>query len=272
MYFLNQLSLSKALLGFAAGTMLLSSLALADEQKVIATIDGTKIYQKDYDLAAQFLAGETRKMGEAQSKKLIIDTLTETLLLSKLADAAGTADTEEYKQHMKLMVRRVKGDLYVQHHITGKIGEEEIQARYDELIKNLPPGGRELKARHILLKTKQEAEAIIKELDGGADFIKLAKEKSTGPSGPSGGDLGYFGKGQMVPPFEKAVFGLKKGEHTKAPVKTSFGWHVIMVEDEREKTPPSVKEVGPRIKAILANEKLKALITSLREKAKIEIK
>ncbi len=200
-----------------------------------------------------------------------MNVLTETMLLAKEADGAGTVDTDDYKQRLKFTVRRAKRDIYVQHHISEKITDADVQTRYDQLIKQFA-SGKEVKARHILVKKKEEAEAIIKELDGGADFVELAKTKSTGPSGPRGGDLGYFGKGQMVPAFETAAFALKKGEYSKEPVKSSFGYHVIKVEDEREKSPPPVAEVAPQLKILLAQEKLKALVAELKSKAKIEIK
>ena len=101
-------------------------------------------------------------------------------------------------------------------------------------------------------------------------FEKLAKEKSTGPSGPRGGDLGFFGKGQMVPAFDKAVFELEKGKYSKEPVKSNFGWHVIKVEDTRQKTPPPLEQVKEQLKALVAQEKLQALVKDLRSKAKIE--
>ncbi len=204
-------SATRICMSLAAAAALSTTVLAAEPGDVILTVDGEKIHQRDYDLAARLLGPELAKMGAAQREQVLMNVLSETLLLSRLAEKSGTLDTDEYKQRMLFMTRRVKRDIYVQHNITDKITDVDVQARYDALIKEFP-SGKEVKARHILVKKKEEAEAIIKELDGGADFVKLAKEKSTGPSGPRGGDLGFFGKGQMVPAFEKAAFSIKKGE------------------------------------------------------------
>lgn len=256
-------------LGVAAATVLGASKLAAAPDDVVLDVDGDKIYQRDYDLAERMLAPELSKMGPAQREQVLLNVLTETLLLSRLAEKSGTTDTDEYKQRMKFMTRRVKRDIYVQKNITEKVSDADVKARYDEVIKEFPAGP-EVRARHILVKTEDEAKAIIKELDGGADFATLAKEKSTGPSGPRGGDLGFFGKGQMVPSFDKAVFALEKGKHSKEPVKSNFGWHVIKVEDTRQKEPPPLKDLSERLRFQIAGEKLQALVKDLRSKAKIE--
>ncbi len=243
--------------------------AIAAPDDVILTVDGEKIYQRDYDLAERLLASELAKMGPAQREQVLINVLSETLLLSRLAEKSGTTDSDEYKQRMKFMTQRVKRDIYVQQNVTDKVSDADLKTRYDELIKEFPAGP-EVRARHILVKTEDEAKAIIKELDGGADFAELAKQKSTGPSGPRGGDLGYFGQGQMVPAFDKAVFELEKGKYSKEPVKSNFGWHVIKVEDTRQKSPPPLAELSERLKVMVAQERLQELVKDLRSKAKIE--
>ena len=126
-------------------------------------------------------------------------------------------------------------------------------------------------ARHILVKTKEEAEAIIKELDAGADFAKLAKEKSTGPVRPEGGDLGFFSPGQMVPAFEKAAFALKAGKYTKEPVKTQFGWHVIKVEEKRNAPPPEFDQVKDQVRQLVLREKYMATGRQGPQAARIDI-
>jgi peptidyl-prolyl cis-trans isomerase C len=120
------------------------------------------------------------------------------------------------------------------------------------------------------VKTEAEADAIIKELTGGADFAKLAAEKSIGPSKANGGDLNYFSKGQMVPPFEEAAFALAKGEFTRSAVKSPFGWHVIKLEDKRQSKPPSFEESRDRLSQELSQEFAEQLVRGLTEKAKIE--
>ena len=269
MQFQRRIRASLFSVGLVAATALAASDLTAAPDDVILTVNGEKIYQRDYDLAERLLGAELSKMGPAQREQVLIDVLSETLLLARLADSSGTTDTDAYKQRMKFMTQRVKRDIYVQQNVTEKVSDAELQARYDQLTKEFPAGP-EVKARHILVKTEDEAKAIIKELDGGADFAELAKAKSTGPSGPRGGDLGYFGKGQMVPAFDKAVFELEKGKYSKEPVKSNFGWHVIKVDDTRQKSPPPLAEIRDRLKTVMAQEKLQELVKDLRTKAKIE--
>ncbi len=117
---------------------------------------------------------------------------------------------------------------------------------------------------------KTEAEAIITELKGGADFIELAKTKSTGPSGPNGGDLGYFPRGAMVPAFEVAAFALEAGSFTQEPVQTQFGWHIILVEEKRIAEAPTIEELAPQLRQNLISQNLGRLLDGLRVDAKLE--
>ena len=137
-----------------------------------------------------------------------------------------------------------------------------MQALYDEQIQSAP--GQEFKARHILLETQGEAIDVIAQLEGGADFAELAKEKSTGPSGPSGGDLGWFPPDRMVAEFSQAVQELKDGEFSKVPVQTQFGWHVILREESRESVPPPFDSVRDVLKQQVEGQKLQDFIEGLR--------
>ena len=122
------------------------------------------------------------------------------------------------------------------------------------------------------MKTKEEAEAIIKQLDAGAKFEDIAKEKSADAgSGANGGDLGYFGPGQMVPEFEKAAFALEPGTYTKEPVQSQFGWHVIKVEDKRVQQPPAFDQVKAQVRSLLLRDKYLELVKSLRSAAKVDV-
>ena len=145
-----------------------------------------------------------------------------------------------------------------------------LKKEYQEQIKNAPK--EEYKARHILVKTEDEAKEIIKSLKDGADFEKLAKEKSIGPSGPNGGDLGWFTATTMVPEFADAVAKLKKGDITDQPVKTQFGWHVIKLEDTRKVDPPSFDSMKDKLRSIVANKSIQNYLSELHKKAKIELK
>ena len=133
----------------------------------------------------------------------------------------------------------------------------------------MPPQN-EVRARHILVKTKEEAEAIIKQLDGGASFEDVAKAKSTDGSAAQGGDLGYFSAGQMVPEFEKAAMALDVGKYTKEPVQTQFGFHVIKLEDKRVQQPPAFDQVKDQVKSILIRERYVELVKKERADLKIQ--
>jgi peptidyl-prolyl cis-trans isomerase C len=130
--------------------------------------------------------------------------------------------------------------------IESKLSPELLKERYDAFVANNPPR-EEAHARHILLEKEVDATNLIAHLDGGMDFAEAAKKYSTGPSASKGGDLGYFGRGDMVKPFSDAAFAMKKGEYTKKPVKTKFGWHVIKVEDLRKVEAPTFEALKPRL-------------------------
>ena len=147
-------------------------------------------------------------------------------------------------------------------------GDAEVKARYEAEAKKLA-NIEQIKARHILVKTEDGAKAIIAELKGGGDFAELAKKKSTGPSATDGGDLGFFGKGQMVPAFEKAAYALNAGAFSETPVKTQFGWHVIKVEERKKADIPSFEEMEPAIRDRLSQDAGSAYIMKLRKEAKI---
>ncbi len=131
-------------------------------------------------------------------------------------------------------------------------------------------GSQQVRARHILVDTKEEAEKIIEELKGGASFEELAKQ-SKDPSGQNGGDLGFFGAGQMVPEFEKAAFALEPGQFTQEPVKTQFGWHVIKVEEKRMSEPPAFADVEAQLRNYLIRQKFETVLAGLRDKYPVEI-
>jgi peptidyl-prolyl cis-trans isomerase C len=149
------------------------------------------------------------------------------------------------------------------------VSDEEAKALYDEQI---GVAGKEYSARHILVEDEATANEVIKLLDSGSDFSELAKEKSTGPSGPTGGKLGWFGADQMVQPFAEATAALEKGTYTKTPVQTQFGWHVIILDDVRDSTPPPFDDVKDRIKMLLANQQLQQYVESMKSNAVIDIK
>lgn len=200
----------------------------------------------------------------AQEADAVRDELTDIYLLSDEPRADALKKSPHVQAQLELqrraiLAQAVATDYIAQHPATA----EEMQATYAEQVKLAPK--QEFKARHILVETQGEAEAIISQLEGGADFTELAKEKSTGPSAPSGGDLGWFPPERMVPEFSAAVKELSDGAFTKAPVQTQFGWHVILREDSREAPPPPYDSVGDVLKKQVEQQKLRDYIKSLRK-------
>jgi peptidyl-prolyl cis-trans isomerase C len=238
---------------------------------VLATIDGKPVTEADLALALRDLEQQFARLPEDQKRAAALSAIIEIRLLAAKAEADGLDKTPDFQRRIEFLRQRTLHTALVEAEVAGKITDEEIRARYDQEIAAQPPVN-EVHARHILVKTKEEALDVIKQLDGGADFEKLANEKTNDPSGKtSGGDLGWFGPGQMVPEFEKAAFALNVGEYTKEPVQTQFGFHVIKVEDKRVKQPPAFDQVKDQVRSILVREKYFALVKSIRDAAKVEI-
>ncbi|MEK9844819.1 peptidylprolyl isomerase, partial [Thalassospira sp.] len=157
---------------------------------------------------------------------------------------------------------------YLDRALDDAVTEDAIKAKYDEFVANNEPEP-QVHARHILLENEEDAKAVIAELDDGADFVELAKEKSTGPSAPNGGDLGFFNRADMVAPFAEAAFAMEAGTYSKEPVQTQFGWHVIKVEEKKEGTQPSLDEVRQQLTAEVTRDAINTIVEGLREKADI---
>ena len=167
------------------------------------------------------------------------------------------------------VIEKVLMQAFLSKYVQENIKEENIKASYSNFIAD-ETSREEIKASHILMDTESEAIDVIKMLNDGDDFVELAKNKSTGPSGPSGGDLGWFKRGQMVPPFEKAAFSLNKNEITQRPVQTQFGWHVIKIFDKRIPEAPSYESMKNKLIQDLERKIVSKKIQDLRNDALIE--
>jgi len=190
--------------------------------------------------------------------------LTDIYLLSDQPRAQELKDSPRVQAQLELQTRAMLAQAVATDFITRNQGsEEEMQALYAEQIKLAPTT--EFKARHILVETQGEALELITLLEGEADFAELAKERSTGPSGPSGGDLGWFTPDRMVAEFSQAVQALDDGAFTKIPVQTQFGWHVILREESRDAPPPPFESVRDVLKQQVEQQKLQDYLASLRK-------
>jgi len=262
------LALSLAAIFYSLGTSAL--MAAPASSKVLAVVNGETITEdglKIYTSQRNVSPGTP-----PQSGKRILEEMINMVVLSQDARAQKLTERNDTREILQLQRNSYLASIAVQQHVSkNPVSDAELKDEYDQQVASAS-SSMEFNARHILLESEVAAKAVIAELDKGADFVELAKTKSTGPSGKSGGSLGWFGPQDMVPPFSQATAKLAKGSYSKAPVKTQFGWHVILLEDTRESKPPSFEEVRNQLKAMADNRRARDYISSLREKAKVEIK
>ncbi len=245
-----------------------SSAPAVDKADAIASVNGTYISKAQFEAMKNEVAQNAR--GQQIPDDQLIERLVQTELLVQEAEKNKLADSPEFVLRMELMKNALLSQAAVQQYIdSNPPTEEELKAQYDKQFANT--AGEEYKARHILLKTEDEAKQIIEKLNKGGDFVALAKEYSTGPSKSSGGDLGWFESKRMVPPFAEAVVALENGKYTTEPVQTQFGWHVILREDSRAKTPPKFEAVKEHFAPLLRNQKVTEYLDNLRKQANVEI-
>lgn len=248
-----------------------SAAASEDPAKVLATVNGKDITVGEVDQAAGDLDPQFARLPAEQRRLAALAALIDIKAMSGEAVKEKLDQSDDFKSRMEFLRERALHNEYFKDQVVDKISDADVRARYDKEIAAIPPQT-EVRARHILVKTKEEAEAIIKKLEGGAKFEDLAKESSTDGTAANGGDLGYFGEGQMVPEFEKAAFALKPGEYTKEPVQSQFGFHVIQLEDRRTKQPPAFDQVSDQIRSIIMRERYVEAVKKLRDGLKIEYK
>ena len=202
----------------------------------------------------------------AQERETAIDELTNIYLITNLPQAIELGESPAIKAQLDLQSRAILFNAFANQFLANnQVTDQEVFNAYEEQIALV--SNKEFKARHILVDTQAAAVALIEELQGGADFIKLAQEHSTGPSGTSGGDLGWFTAQAMVKPFSDAVATMEEGAFTTSPVQTQFGWHVILLEETRDGAPPPLESVSDVIKQRIAQEKFQEFMLGLRSKA-----
>lgn len=264
----NKLIAAAALVALTG--MALPVLAQDAKDPVIATIDGIEVTQSDLKLALDNLDPQLAQLPDDQKKLAALSTVIDAKLIAEKARAEKIDDTADFKNRLEFIVDRELHNAYFKKHVVDVVTDADVKARYDKEVSALPPV-EEVRARHILVKTEDEAKTVIKELGEGKDFAELAKAKSTDPNKSDGGDLGYFKKGMMVPEFEQAAFAMAKGDVSKEPVKTQFGFHVIKVEDKRNAPPPAFEQVKDQVKQIVMRDKYMEVLKATKTAAKIKI-
>ena len=245
--------------------------AMAQERIAVGSVNGSTIYLDEIMAVAQTLPPEYREAGLANLYSQLVDEVANSRLAAEAGRADGLDAEENIAMAMKLAADRVLAEAYMTNKVSAEISEEAVQSAYDTFVAD-SASREQVTASHILVETEDTARAIIEQLNDGADFAELAREKSTGPSGPNGGSLGAFGRGQMVPAFEAAAFSMPVGSYSADPVQTQFGWHVIQVIDKGVEPAPSLDQMRDQITANLSRQSFARVIESLRAGAAIEIR
>jgi peptidyl-prolyl cis-trans isomerase C len=235
---------------------------------VIARVNGVDIKQSDLALAEEDVGADMQAASPEAKREHLISYLADIIMVTQAADKKNLADDADFKRRLAFLRSKLLMGYELQQEAKTALTDEALKQTYDEAVKSMS-GQEEVHARHILVEGEDEAKAILEQLKGGADFAKLAKEKSKDPGAAEGGDLGYFTKDQMVPEFADVAFKMYPGQLSN-PVKTQFGWHVIKVEDKRIKQPPEFEKVKDQIEAYLARKAQSDFITKLRQSAKVE--
>lgn len=256
-----------ALLAGAATFTIGSSFAV--DKKVLAKIGNIEITEDDVAAADAVLSQQLANLPPEQRRLAAISALIDIKAMAIKGGEAKLNQTEAFKTRVAFLSDRALHFTYFENEVASKVTDEQVRARYDKEVAASPPGN-EIRARHILVKTIEEARDVIKKLDAGEKFEDLAKASSTDGSAAQGGDLGYFGPGQMVPEFEKAAMALEVGAYTKEPVQSQFGFHVVKVEDKRAKLPPEFDKVKDQVKGILIQETYVKTAKSLRDELTVE--
>jgi len=237
---------------------------------VVAEVDGHKFTYSQVMELKDSLPKQYQSAPEDKIFPILVNQIVDTYLIEKAAKKTGLENKEEIKKAIEKAKEGIISQAYLLDKVKDTITDASIKAKYDEVVKSFPKE-KEVHLRHILVDNKETAQAIIKALKNGADFKKLAQTKSKDGTAKEGGDLGYFRKSELPKELAEAAFALKLGTYSQEPVKTDFGWHVLMVEDVRDAVPPKFEEIKNELKALMTQEAVVAVVKDLRSQAKISL-
>ncbi|HEX5231809.1 MAG TPA: peptidylprolyl isomerase [Bradyrhizobium sp.] len=260
---------SAAMMGCLAMALLSGLPARADDANpVLAKVNGSEIRQSDMAIAEEELGPSLEKMDPATKKENLLAFLIDMKIVAKAAEDKKVEDSDDFKKRLAFARNRLLMDSLLANEGKAAMTDEAMKKVYDDAAKQIT-SEQEVHARHILVATEDEAKAIEEELKKGADFAELAKKKSKDPGASDGGDLGFFTKDQMVPEFSAVAFSLEPGKISD-PVKSQFGWHIIKVEEKRNRKPPDFDQVKGQIETYVSRKAQADYVAKLRETAKIE--
>jgi peptidyl-prolyl cis-trans isomerase C len=257
--------------GLAAASFVVLALLAAPvraDDKVLAKVNGAEIKQSDVAMAEEELAPSLAQMDPATKEENVLSFLIDMKIVAKAAEDRKIADTEEFKRRLNFTRSRLLMDSLLAVEGKSATNDAAMKQVYEDASKQIA-GEQEVHARHILVETEDEAKAVKAELDKGGDFAELAKKKSKDPGASDGGDLGFFTKDQMVPEFSAVAFALEPGKISD-PVKSQFGWHIIKVEEKRNRKPPEFDQVKAQIETYVTRKAQAEYVGKLREAAKVE--
>ncbi|MBV6632007.1 MAG: peptidylprolyl isomerase [Alphaproteobacteria bacterium] len=241
-----------------------------DEDLVIARIGDREYTTADLEVFVQTLPPQLQQLPLSVIYPSLIEQFVSLELVVNEAYKQGLESDPEVVEALKVEQDRIVREIFLDRYVETQVTEESIDDAYNEFL-FANPTETEVRARHILVDTAEEATALIARLDGGADFAELAREASTGPSSEAGGDLGFFSRDRMVKPFSDAAFELAVGDYTKTPVETQFGFHVILVEERRDSDPPTKEQVRDQLFDRLASNAVQAYFRELQAASDVEM-
>ena len=239
-------------------------------ETVVATVAGAPITEADLSFAAEDLTQELSQMPPEERKPFLLRVLIDMKVMAAAGREQGMAETPLFKQRLAYLEDRALRRAFFAEAIANGVTEAAVRAEYDKFVAAFVPS-EEVRASHILVATEEEAKAVKAELDGGADFATLAKEKSIDPGAANGGDLGFFGKGMMVAPFEAAAYALTDVGQVSDPVQSQFGWHVIKLEEKRESSAPPFEQVAGQLQQQLLMKTFDETVAKLMDGVAIDI-
>jgi len=239
----------------------------AQDDPVVARVNGTEIRASDLAIADEEIGSNLPMTGQ-ERREYLTKYLSDMLVVAQAAESKKMQDREDFKRRLAYSRNKLLMETMLQQEGKASISDQALHQLYDEATKQMA-GEKEVHARHILVETQDEAKAVLAQLKKGGDFAALAKEKSKDPGAGNGGDLGYFTKDQMVPEFAEAAFKLEAGQLSD-PVKTQFGWHIIKVEEKRDRPIPEFDKVRDQLENFLARRSQADLVNKLRAQANVE--
>ncbi len=236
---------------------------------VLATIGDETITEGDLTFAAEDLAAELQSIPAAQQRAFLLTVLIDMKVMANAARDEGLADSETFERRLAYLEDRALRRAFFAEMIETAVTDEAVEEAYQQIVEQYPPEP-EVRARHILVETEQEANDIRAEIEGGLAFEEAAAQYGTDGTSATGGDLGYFSAGMMVEPFEEAAFALEVGELSQ-PIQTQFGWHLIKLEDRRLSEAPPLEEVRDQVAQQVLYERFENLVAELKANTEIAI-